>query len=151
MPETYEALTYGCYVITTMLDDRRFGMTCCWATQIDFDRILLCLGEQSATGKVIRQSKVFGVNVLKLGQKKLAIHFGEGHSDEIDKFEGLKTRSGQTGVPLLPGSQKAFECELDNDSIFEQKNLFVGRIVHFQRDDSTERPLLLFDIDGTKG
>lgn len=148
MAETFiNALIYGCYVVTTCLNGRRFGMTCCWATQIYNNKVILCMGGQSSTRKAIRQSKVFGVNVLTVSQKELALHFGKGHSSEIDKFDGVATEMAETGVPLLPGSLKTLACRLDEQFMQAYENIVVGTIVHFRRGQTTEAPLLLEHIN----
>ncbi|MBU8932682.1 MAG: flavin reductase family protein [candidate division Zixibacteria bacterium] len=147
MAERCEALTYGCYIVTTILNGRRYGMTCCWATQVDSDKIMLCLGKQSTTRKAIIESRVFGVSVLSESQKDLALRFGEGHSADVDKFDGLQIETGQLGVPLLPGSLKTSECEVVNDTLPEYEQLLIGRIVHFSRSNAKEEPLLLSHID----
>jgi flavin reductase (DIM6/NTAB) family NADH-FMN oxidoreductase RutF len=148
MADTFDALTHGCYVVTTVLDDRRYGMTCCWATQIDADKILLILGSQSTTARAIRRSRIFGVNVLTTEQKGLALHFGEGHSDVYDKFAGVNLQESVTGVPLLAGALKTIGCELVEDVEHQGGSSFVGRILYFRQSSQAKEPLLLVHIDG---
>ena len=147
MSERREALTYGCYVVTTVLNGRRYGMTCCWGTQIERDKIMLCLGKQSTTRKAILESGVFGISVLTEAQKDLAFRFGERHSADSDKFEGLQIETGKLGVPLLPGSLKTVECEIESNALPDYDQLVIGRIVHFSRSNVKEAPLLLGHID----
>jgi len=147
MTEKCDALTFGMYVITTTLKGRLYGTTCCWATQISSDEILLCLGKQSTTRTAILDSRVFGVSVLTVEQKSLALHFGERHSAEVDKFDAVQTVTGELGVPLLPDSLKTIECEVKKDTFPEHDELMLGRIVHFTKGSTKNEPLLLCHID----
>jgi flavin reductase (DIM6/NTAB) family NADH-FMN oxidoreductase RutF len=147
MQQFHDALTHGCYVITTALDGRLYGMTCSWATQVDFDKVMLVLGKQSSTGKAIRRSRVFGVSVLGVGQKELALRFGANHSSRKDKFAGVEFAEGKLGVPLIAGALKVFECELVDDESFKSDICYVGRIVRFRKARKPDSPLLLSHID----
>jgi flavin reductase (DIM6/NTAB) family NADH-FMN oxidoreductase RutF len=147
MPEFHDALTHGCYVVTTSLNGRLYGMTCSWATQVDFDKVMLVLGKQSSTGRAIRKSRVFGVSVLSTDQKDLAVRFGSGHSSRKDKFDGVTTRTGTSGVPLLDGSLKTFVCRLVDDADFGSDICYVGTIAGFRKARKQTSPLLLSQVD----
>ncbi|MCU0722522.1 MAG: flavin reductase family protein [Planctomycetes bacterium] len=147
MAQVYDALTYGCYVVTTAWKGKRYGMTCCWATQTGPETILFCLGDQSSTKKAILKSRVFGVNVLARGQKDLALRFGEGRSEDEDKFRGAGAREGKLGVPLLPGCVKTVECRVVKGPSIEGEALIAGRIVDFRRGRAKGGPLLLDHVD----
>jgi flavin reductase (DIM6/NTAB) family NADH-FMN oxidoreductase RutF len=147
MPEIHDALTHGCYIVTTVLDGRMYGMTCSWATQVDFDKVLLVLGGQSSTGRAIRKSGIFAVSVLSCAQKDLALRFGANHSSRKDKFAGVETREGRGGLPLIPGALKTLECELVAGCGFPDGICYMGRIVRFRKGRKQEAPLLLSDVD----
>lgn len=140
-----DALAHGCYLITTALDGKRYGMTCSWAVQVDYDRVMLVIGGQSATGRAIRKSRVFGVSVLASDQRELALRFGAGHSSRRDKFDGVETLDGSLGVPLMAGSLRTFECRLVDDEA--HPGSLVGIISHFRIRRKAARPLLLCDVD----
>jgi flavin reductase (DIM6/NTAB) family NADH-FMN oxidoreductase RutF len=147
MAQVYDALTYGCYVVTAVWKGRRYGMTCCWATQTGPETILFCLGDQSSTKKAILKSRAFGVNVLARGQRALAVKFGEGSSAESDKFKGVRARKGKLGVPLLPGCVKTIECRVVRGPSVEGEALVAGRIVDFRRGRAKGGPLLIEHVD----
>ncbi len=147
MSENHQLLTHGCYLVSTILDGRRYGMTCSWATQIEEKRILLVLGGQSSTARAIRASGRFGVSVFARDQEELALRFGRDHSDDIDKFDAIELLAGETGLPLLHGAVSTLECELVEDLLPVDGSLFIGQVRHSRSSEGRE-PLLLFHIDG---
>lgn len=72
--------------VVTVNKNKKYGMTCAWAMQTDYDKVILLLGEQSETGKNISVGDVIGISALAEGQENIANLFGEKHSSEIDKF-----------------------------------------------------------------
>ena len=49
----------------------KYGMTCAWATMIDYDHIAMLLGSQSVTGNNLAVGDVVGVSALSNGQKEI--------------------------------------------------------------------------------
>lgn len=144
MYENMDALTHGCYIVTTVLDEKRYGMTCSWGTQIDDKKILLVLFKQSTTASAIRKSKIFGVSVLAEGQQDIALHFGKNHSRNTDKFKDIDYGTGEMGLPLINGSVKTLECELDEES---KETKYIGNIKHFHKNRERLAELLMSQID----
>ncbi len=73
--------------IVTVNKNKKYGMTCAWAMQTDFDKVMLLIGEQSETGKQISIGDTIGISALARGQEEIARIFGNSHSTEIDKFD----------------------------------------------------------------
>lgn len=86
------AFNCGANIVAYQKQGKNYGMCCSWAMQVDYDKICMLLGEQSVTGKNIAVGDIIGVSSLSSNQKELALHFGNDHSDTIDKFEGLDYR-----------------------------------------------------------
>lgn len=77
-------------VVTLNKGGKFYAMTCAWATQIDFDRFVMCLGGQSDTGNSIKVGDVIGVSALSDDQANLGIRIGSSHSFKTDKhFDGV--------------------------------------------------------------
>jgi len=43
----FNAFHYGVNAVCFQKNERKYGMICSWATQVDYDRIVLLLGAQS--------------------------------------------------------------------------------------------------------
>lgn len=85
----FRAFHYGANAVCFRKNDRKYGMICAWATQVDYDRIVMLLGAQSVTGKNITRGDIIGVSVLSTLQEDVMNALGSNHSDETDKFENL--------------------------------------------------------------
>ena len=85
----FRAFNYGANAVCFKKNERKYGMICSWATQVDYDKIVMLLGAQSVTGKNISKGDIIGVSVLSTMQADVMDTLGSNHSDEVDKFENL--------------------------------------------------------------
>lgn len=76
----------GVNVISLVKNKKEYGMTCAWATQVDYDKIIMLIGGQSETGKQITEDMKIGFSALNENQVDIAIRFGTTHSLETSKF-----------------------------------------------------------------
>ena len=106
----FKAADYSVCVITNRQNNRLFGMTCAWMMQVDYDKIVCLLGSQSVTGSSIRIGDTVGVSVLNENQKEIALHFGDHHSDEVDKFKNMPLEDN--GAILIAGAARQMVCEV---------------------------------------
>ncbi len=49
----FKALDYSVSVIAIKKKEELLGMTCAWAMQVDYDKMVCLLGVQSQTGKAL--------------------------------------------------------------------------------------------------
>lgn len=80
---------YGANAVCLEKNGRKYGMICSWATQVDYDKIVMLIGAQSVTGKHITKGDIIGVSVLSVRQEDVMNTLGNNHSDEVDKFKNL--------------------------------------------------------------
>lgn len=125
----HDMLTHGVNVVTAAHEGKRAGLAIAWATQISKDRVLIAVGEQSATRPLILASGAFGLCVLAKDQLALAQLFGRRTSADTDKFRGLVVHTAETGSPLLDDCIWVLDCRVEavHDAGYEK--LIVGRIV----------------------
>jgi len=64
-------------------------------------RFLVCLSRANHTYRAARGVAVAAVHLLGTADRDLAVLFGTGTGDEIDKFEHCEWFNGPGGVPLL--------------------------------------------------
>jgi flavin reductase (DIM6/NTAB) family NADH-FMN oxidoreductase RutF len=129
-------------VITTKdRDGKPFGLTANSYTSLSLDPplILVCVDKKVDCYACFEQSKVFAVNFLAENQEQLSTRFA---TKGIEKFEGVPTREGNLGVPLLEGAIGYIECKLVNGYEGGDHTIYVGEVQTASA--SGDRPLLFF-------
>jgi flavin reductase (DIM6/NTAB) family NADH-FMN oxidoreductase RutF len=97
-------------VVTACAQGRPHGTTVSAFASLSMDppMVMVSLDRSSRILPLIRQTGVFGLNVLTSGQSALALHFAR---KEPDKFDGLDW-SAVGGVPRLPGTSGFLLCRV---------------------------------------
>jgi flavin reductase (DIM6/NTAB) family NADH-FMN oxidoreductase RutF len=109
--------------------------------------VLICVGVESATWPVIRDSGGFAVNVLSAGHGDVCRRFSR---KGIDRFDGLTLRRGANGAPLLSDiSSVAIECTIDREVPGGDHLIVTGAVTGLHR--FGERDPLLFFRGGFAG
>jgi flavin reductase (DIM6/NTAB) family NADH-FMN oxidoreductase RutF/DNA-binding GntR family transcriptional regulator len=132
----------GVVVITTRHDGVQHGMTVSAVSSLSLDppMLLVCLNSASATQEAVRRCGRFAVNILAEHQGEIAERFARPGSQ--DKFAGLSTRPGRTGMPVLPGVLATVECRVVEVATGGTHRVFLAEAVHA---DATEgSPLAYF-------
>jgi flavin reductase (DIM6/NTAB) family NADH-FMN oxidoreductase RutF len=111
------------------------------------DRILICVGKQSATRELILASKAFGLSVLTREQVDVARVFGTRSSHTVDKFEGVGYHTAETGSPLLDDCAATLNCRVKAVHDQGDEKLIVGHIVAAERLKKTYEPLIYREED----
>ena len=130
--EGFRAFHYGANAVCFQKNGRKYGMICSWATQVDYDKIVMLLGAQSATGKNISTGDIIGVSVLSKDQANVMNTLGNNHSDEVDKFRDL----GYTLMDSALFINNASVClmveviDILHLEGIEEDNLVYGKIKH---------------------
>jgi rubredoxin/flavin reductase (DIM6/NTAB) family NADH-FMN oxidoreductase RutF len=93
--------------------------------------VAMSLNIQSLTHEYIADSKVFTVSILSQETPMPFIgRFGFRSGRDIDKFEQVNYKIGQTGIPVVLDNTVAFlEAEVAQSVDVVTHTLFVGRIV----------------------
>jgi len=143
----HDMLTHGVYIVCAQHGTKRGGLAVAWATQVATDRILICVGKQSATRDLILASQAFGLSALTRAQVEVARTFGRQSSRTVDKFEGLGCHAAETGSPLLDDCAATFDCRVEAVHDLDGSKLIVGRIVAAERPTEDYDPLIYREED----
>lgn len=129
---------YGANAVCFEKNGRQYGMICAWATQVDYDKIVMLLGAQSVTGKAIAKGDIIGVSVLSMNQEDVKDKLGDNHSDVVDKFAKLNYKTDGSAI-LIPGASFNMVVEvidvLHLEGI-EEDNLIYGFIKSCAQNDA---------------
>ncbi|MFA6755669.1 MAG: flavin reductase [Bacilli bacterium] len=108
-----EYLNEGVNVVSYYKDNISYGMSCAWAMHCDYTQLLMLIGAQSDTGNNLKINDIVGVSVLAKGQEKIALHFGNNHSEEINKFLNFSCYNDGSAL-LIPGAKVHLVCKVIN-------------------------------------
>lgn len=126
-------VTYGLYVVSSIAGERINGQICNTAFQITSDppRIAIGINHKNLTHEFIETSGVFAVSILGNDDIRTVRRFGYRSGRDFDKFQGVPTRRGRTGCPILEGAIGYLECELAEGMKLDAgtHSIFVGDIV----------------------
>lgn len=120
----------GVAIVTSRAGDHVHGMTVSAFSSVSLvpPLVLVCADKSSNTLGVIDAGGCFAVNVLAAGQEALSNRFAS-KKDEHRRFEGLETRRGETGAPLLPGALVGLDCRVVAAHDAGDHVIYVGEVV----------------------
>lgn len=122
-------LLQGANVLTLNKNGHKYGMTFAWGMAVDYDKLIAMIGGQSITGHHLKVGDKVGISALANGQKEIALHFGDNHSDEFNKFDN-DFYEEVDGVALIKNAARQLICEVVD--IFFMKDNHEDPIVEFK-------------------
>ena len=120
----------GVAVVTVEANGQRIGLTVATLTSLSLEPPLIgvAVARQAALHELLREAGSFAVSLLGADQEPLAEHFARG-VPPIGMWEGVATREGELGAPLLEGSLGWLECRLVDELAAGTHTFFVGEVV----------------------
>lgn len=134
-------LPTGVAVVTTLCDDeRKIGITVNSFTSVSLNPPLVSfnLDKRLQSLPVWLDSKAFAINFLTEEQDAVSSTFARA---QIDKWLGTDSKPGVTSSPVFHLKLAAFECEKFACHEAGDHFIMIGRVLHFEVEDSA-RPLL---------
>lgn len=122
---------YGLYAIGVRRGDDRNAFTANWVVQASFEPPMVAVAVEN-DGKSIgmmRESKVFSVNVYDAGQRNVAGRLARPAARAPLKLDEVAHTDGSTGVPLLNDALGYVECRIIEQVETGDHTLFVGAVV----------------------
>ena len=112
--EALRMISYGLYVIGTKDRATVHAFTGTWFSQASFKPPLVMLGVSGdgRSAQMIKESRVFSVNLLGQGQKEIAQNFFKCPEPQDGKFGAVAYEIGTTGCPLLKEAPAFLECRV---------------------------------------
>jgi len=130
--ESLFKLSYGMCIISSKKNSRFNGCIVNTVFQIvpEPPMVAVSVNRQCLTHEYILNSRVFAVSILSEQTPMSFIgQFGFRTGRNIDKFENVKYKTGQTGVPIILDNTIGYlEAEVSDAIDFETHTLFVGKI-----------------------
>ena len=126
-------------VVTVDAGGQKAGLTVVSLVSLSLEPPLVgvAVGRHAALHELLREAGAFGVSILATGQEAVAQHFARG-VPPIILWQGLETRTGELGAPLLEGALGWIECRLASEHPTGDHTFFVGDVVSAARGPGTE-------------
>jgi flavin reductase (DIM6/NTAB) family NADH-FMN oxidoreductase RutF/rubredoxin len=142
----FEALfkvSYGLYIVSSGNKDKKNGFISNSVFQVTSEppQFAACCNKNNFTSEIIKKTGVFAVSVLQQeANKEIIGRFGYKSGKDIDKFEGIKFKFGETGCPIVLEESVAYlECKLKQLFDAGTHLIFIGELIEAQiLDENTE-------------
>jgi flavin reductase (DIM6/NTAB) family NADH-FMN oxidoreductase RutF len=124
-------IPYGIYVLTAEGKDGKVAAsTVNWVTQTAFAPPLVVVGVKADSGAhaIIKESKVFALNMLGKDHKNQAFTFFKPLEREGNTIGGEAFRKGSLGAPILEKAPAFVECQLVDTIEKGDHSIFVGEV-----------------------
>jgi flavin reductase (DIM6/NTAB) family NADH-FMN oxidoreductase RutF len=140
-------LAGGVTIVATAYQCRKAGLTATAVCSVSAEppSLLASVNRRAVAHDLIRQSRIFSINILGRADADLAKRFGgQAAPDQADRFAAGAWGVASTGAPILLSSIASFECELLHAFEMSTHTIFVGCVVATHESGSPE-PLLYAD------
>ena len=131
-------LSYGMYVISTVMGDKKVGCFVNTVTQITAENpiITVSVNKLNYTNEALRQNKKFAVSILSEETKADVISkFGFYSSRDTDKFEGMKYEE-INNIPVIKEDICGYMiCEVINIVECETHDVFFARVIDAKKEN----------------
>ena len=128
-----QQISYGLYIIGSRKGDRINGQIANTVIQTSSEppTISVCINKGNLTHEFIKDSRVFTVSILsKDTPLSLIGQFGFKSGRDINKFEGVNYKTGETQAPIVLDHTLAYlEARVTKELDVETHTDFVGELV----------------------
>jgi len=126
-------LSYGLYVVSSRKGDRLNGQIANTVFQITSEppAIAVSINKNNLTHEFIKESKVLTASILSQDTPLSFIgHFGFKSGREIDKFDGINYKIGETRAPVVTDNTLAYlEAKVTQELDVGTHTIFIGKLV----------------------
>ena len=107
-------IPHGVYIVGVKQGAQLNAFTETWLTQVTFTPTMVTLGikKHSHSLEMIKQDRVFSVNLLGKDLKAIAEDFVKPATVVSEKLKDVRHRAGKTGAPILEEAIAFVECEV---------------------------------------
>jgi flavin reductase (DIM6/NTAB) family NADH-FMN oxidoreductase RutF len=136
----------GVAVVTSRHEGVVHGMTVSSFTSVSLipPQVLVALAQSTHTHALVKNSRIFGVTVLRTDQREISELFAGRQPDNGDRFSGLEQFTLVSGVPLLKDGVAHFDCRVIATFTSGTHTIFIGSVLA-ARGELQGEPLLYFN------
>jgi flavin reductase (DIM6/NTAB) family NADH-FMN oxidoreductase RutF/rubredoxin len=125
--------SYGVYIIAAQEGGKLNGQIANTVCQVTSEpaTVSVCINKRNLTHEIMSKSRAFSISVLSEETPMQFIgRFGFKSGRDIEKFEGVKYKLGQTHAPIvLDNATSYMDCELVSSMDAGTHTIFLGRVI----------------------
>ena len=124
-------LSYGVYVVTSKDKDRNIGCVANSIMQVTSNPsvIALSINHDNYTNKIIKETNIFGVSILKeTADANIIGTFGFKSSKDTDKFNNIDYKE-ILGIPVLKDTCGYMICKVIDTMETSTHTIFLGQVI----------------------
>lgn len=138
-------ISYGLYIVSSGDSKKGNGFISNTVFQVTSEpaRFVVSCNKNNYTSDFIQQYNTFSVSILSTNTpSEIFGTFGYKSGRDLDKFEGLDIKYGETGVPIVLDSAIAYlEFKLERTVDVGTHIMFIGKLVIAEIINSREEPI----------
>jgi flavin reductase (DIM6/NTAB) family NADH-FMN oxidoreductase RutF len=123
----------GVAIVTSVGEEGKpVGMTINSFSSVSLDPplVLWSIGLNTPSRGAYVKHKSFAINIMGAHSKDVSLHFAK-PSD--DKFAGVDWSAGHNGVPVLTEALATLECDIHEQVIAGDHEIFIGRVMRLRQ------------------
>lgn len=132
--EAFLKFTYGVYIVSSSDKDERNAFVANTVFQVTAEppQLAVSCNKNNLTTGLITRSGKFGISILKQqAGSELIGTFGYKSGRDLDKFRGIQTITGETGIPIVTEDAVAwFECEVTGQMDVGTHIVIIGKVIN---------------------
>jgi flavin reductase (DIM6/NTAB) family NADH-FMN oxidoreductase RutF/rubredoxin len=148
-------LSYGLYVITSGEPGKFNGQIANTVFQVTSEpsTVAVSINKKNYTYECIKSCRQFAVSILaETAPMTMIGRFGFKCGRDFNKLDGIATRTGVTGVPIVTENCVAFiEVEVTNELDCGTHTIFLGRVLECDVIDAAAEPMTYAYYHKVKG
>lgn len=120
----------GVAIVTSVLDDRNYGMTVSSFTSVSLHpaMISICIDKRAQMCDLLQKTRKFAVNILDNTQADLAKTFANHDIDMEQRFEYAKFEQSNTESPVLKQCLGWVDCHVHSSHDTGDHVIYVGEV-----------------------
>ena len=136
----------GVTVVTTAREGVFKGTTASSFTSVSLNPplILICLAQNLYTHKLLQETGIFAVSILRNDQLKLGKMFAGMYPEIEDRFTDLDIHTAVTGCPILSDAMSWVDCTIAQEIPAGDHTIFVGKVEAAGNSPHNGEPLLYY-------
>lgn len=133
----------GVTVVTTKVGGHAYGLTINSFASVSLDPplVLFCIHQKSSIRPLLRDVRVFAVNILAEDQEHLSRTFA---TRGVSRFDTVPSDTGVSGAPILSEALAYLDCEVRDEMDGGDHTIVLGEVVDLGVLRGDSNPLTFF-------